>query len=40
MCLFVVTMIVLSAIIAEYEAIRRLISPVQVDNLGWVAAAG
>jgi hypothetical protein len=40
MCLFVVTMIVLSAIIAEYEAIRRLIYPVQVDNLGWVDAAG
>ena len=38
--LFVILMIALSAIIAGYEAIRRLIHPVAIDNLGWVAAAG
>ncbi len=37
---FVVTMIALSAIVAGYEAVRRLIHPVAIDNLGWVAAAG
>ncbi|HZC08566.1 MAG TPA: cation diffusion facilitator family transporter [Mycobacterium sp.] len=38
--LFVVAMIGLSSIIAGYEAVRRLIHPVQVANVGWVAAAG
>jgi cation diffusion facilitator family transporter len=38
--LFVVAMIALSAIIAGYEAVTRLIHPVKVDHLGWVAAAG
>ena len=38
--LFIILMIALSAIIAGYEAVRRLIHPVAIDNLGWVAAAG
>jgi len=38
--LFVIAMITLSAIIAAYEAIRRLISPQGIDHIGWVAAAG
>ena len=38
--LFVVAMITLSAIIAGYEAIRRLIHPAPIEHLGWVAAAG
>jgi cation diffusion facilitator family transporter len=38
--LFVVGMIALSAILAGYEAVTRLIHPVEVDELGWVAAAG
>jgi cation diffusion facilitator family transporter len=38
--LFVLAMIALSAIIAGYEAVTRLIHPVRVDQLGWVAAAG
>jgi divalent metal cation (Fe/Co/Zn/Cd) transporter len=38
--LFVIAMIALSAIIAAYEAIRRLISPEGIDHIGWVAAAG
>jgi cation diffusion facilitator family transporter len=38
--LFVILMIALSAIIAGYEAIRRLITPVAIDHLGWVVAAG
>jgi cation diffusion facilitator family transporter len=33
-------MITLSAIIAGYEAIRRLIHPVAIEHVGWVAAAG
>ena len=33
-------MIALSAVIAGYEAIRRLINPVPIEHLGWVAAAG
>lgn len=37
---FVVAMIALSAIVAGYEAIRRLIHPAQIEHLGWVAAAG
>jgi cation diffusion facilitator family transporter len=38
--LFVIAMITLSAIIAGYEAIMRLIHPVPIKHLGWVAAAG
>lgn len=38
--LFVVAMIALSALIAGYEAVTRLVHPVPVDHLGWVAAAG
>lgn len=38
--LFVVAMIALSAIIAGYEAIMRLIHPMDIQHVGWVAAAG
>jgi cation diffusion facilitator family transporter len=38
--LFVISMIVLSAVVAAVEAVRRLVSPQTVDHLGWVAAAG
>ncbi len=38
--LFVVAMITLSAILAGYEAIERLIHPRPIANLGWVALAG
>ena len=38
--LFVVAMITLSAIIAGIESIRRLINPVPIEHVGWVAAAG
>jgi cation diffusion facilitator family transporter len=38
--LFVIAMITLSAIIAGYEAIERLIHPQPVENVGWVALAG
>ncbi|WP_454198465.1 cation diffusion facilitator family transporter [Nocardia sp. Marseille-Q1738] len=38
--LFVVAMIALSALIAGYEAVRRMLDPVPIDHLGWVAAAG
>ncbi|MDV3128961.1 cation diffusion facilitator family transporter [Mycobacterium sp. 21AC1] len=38
--LFVVAMIALSAIIAGYEAVLRLIHPQPIEHLGWVAAAG
>ena len=38
--LFVLLMIALSAIIAGYEAVRRLLRPITIDHLGWVAAAG
>ncbi len=38
--LFVVAMIGLSALIAGWESIRRLIDPSPVHNLAWVAAAG
>lgn len=38
--LFVLLMITMSAAIAGYQAIRRLIHPVAIDNLGWVAVAG
>src|SRR6478609_764299 len=38
--LFVVAMIALSAVVAAVEAIRRLVDPVPLTHLGWVAAAG
>ena len=38
--LFVVAMIALSALIAGYEAINRLVHPAPVSHLIWVAAAG
>lgn len=38
--LFVVAMIAMSAIIAGYEAIMRLIHPQPIHNVGWVALAG
>lgn len=38
--LFVVAMIALSAVVAAVEAVRRLLDPVPVGHLGWVAVAG
>ena len=38
--LFVLAMIALSAIIAGWEAVDRLLHPAPVHNLGWVALAG
>ncbi len=38
--LFVVAMIALSAIVAGYEAVRRLIHPQPIVHIGWVAVAG
>src|SRR6478609_6897754 len=38
--LFVVAMIALSAVLAGWEAIDRLINPAPVSNLWWVAGAG
>ncbi len=38
--LFVIAMIALSAIIAGYVAIHRLLYPVVIEHVGWVAAAG
>ena len=38
--LFVVAMITLSAIIAGYQAVERLIDPRPIENVGWVAVAG
>jgi cation diffusion facilitator family transporter len=38
--LFVLSMIALSALIAAVESVRRLIDPVPLTHLGWVAAAG
>jgi cation diffusion facilitator family transporter len=38
--LFVVAMITLSAIIAGYEAIMRLIHPQPIEHVAWVALAG
>lgn len=37
---FVVAMITMSAIIAGYEAIARLIHPQQIEHVGWLALAG
>jgi cation diffusion facilitator family transporter len=38
--LFVVAMIALSAIVAGIVSIRRLVHPVPVEHVGWVAVAG
>ncbi len=38
--LFVIAMITLSAIIAGVESVRRLVHPVALQHVGWVAAAG
>jgi cation diffusion facilitator family transporter len=38
--LFVVATIALSAIVAGYEAVRRLADPQPIDHVGWVALAG
>lgn len=38
--LFVVAVIAASAVVAGVEAVRRLVHPVPVSHLGWVAAAG
>ncbi|MFI9506210.1 cation diffusion facilitator family transporter [Nocardia sp. NPDC052566] len=38
--LFVVGMIALSALVAGYEAVLRLVEPVPIEHLGLVAAAG
>lgn len=38
--LFVVAMIALSAVIAGVESIRRLVNPVPIQHVGWVALAG
>lgn len=38
--LFIVAMIALSAVVAGVESVRRLIQPMAVANLGWVAVAG
>lgn len=38
--LFIVAMIALSAVVAGWEAIDRLLHPAPVEHLGWVAAAG
>jgi len=38
--IFIVAMIALSAAVASWEAIRRLPDPQDIDNVGWVMAAG
>jgi cation diffusion facilitator family transporter len=38
--LFVIAMIALSAVVAGWQAISRLINPAPVEHLGWVAMAG
>jgi len=38
--LFIIAMIALSAILAGYESIRRLLDPQPLTNVGWVLAAG
>jgi cation diffusion facilitator family transporter len=38
--LFIVAMIALSAVVAGAQAIRRLIDPVPIQHVGWVALAG
>jgi cation diffusion facilitator family transporter len=38
--LFIVFVVLLSAVVAAYQSIERLIHPAPVENLGWLAAAG
>ena len=38
--LFIVAMIALSAVVAGVQAIRRLIDPMPIQHVGWVALAG
>jgi cation diffusion facilitator family transporter len=38
--LFVVTVIAISAVVAAVQAVRRLVDPIPLEHLGWVAAAG
>jgi cation diffusion facilitator family transporter len=38
--IFIVTMIALSAAVAGWEAVRRLLDPQPIHQAGWVAAAG
>ncbi len=38
--LFIVLMILLSAVVAGYESVQKLFNPLTVTNLWWVAAAG
>ena len=38
--LFVIAMIALSAVVAGIESVRRLVVPVPMQHVGWVAAAG
>ncbi len=38
--LFVIAMIALSALVAGVESVRRLMNPVAIDHVGWVAVAG
>lgn len=38
--LFVIAMIALSAVVAGWEAIDRLLNPAPIENLSWVALAG
>lgn len=38
--LFIVAMIALSAVVAAREAAHRLVEPRDIDNVGWVVAAG
>ena len=38
--LFVVAVIAISAVVTAVEAVRRLIDPVSLSHLGWVAVAG
>lgn len=38
--IFIVTMIALSAVVAGWEALRRLVDPQPLHHAGWVAAAG
>ena len=37
---FIVAMIALSAAVAGFEAVRRLLDPQEIRNVGWVLAAG
>jgi len=38
--IFIVMMIALSAAVAGWEAVRRLLNPQEIRNVGWVLAAG